>query len=114
MIKFPVITLIIIQLTNYAFGKVLIDGQRKNVFQTKGRTVYIFGLAILALCAFALVARVIDQNFNASGWYWLTIVVVIMGFHAVMEWLFIKDSKEYVVSLISLFVGALATFIFLF
>lgn len=114
MAKLAAITVLIIRFSDYVFGKMLIEDRRKNVFQTNGKFLYIIGLMILAVIGFSSLMYLDLLNTDAMKWYWLGLLVIVMGFHILMEWIFIKGSKEYVVSLISLLVGVVAVLLLMF
>ncbi|UOQ47063.1 DUF4181 domain-containing protein [Gracilibacillus caseinilyticus] len=38
-------------------------------------------------------------------WYWITYFTVIIGFRAVLEWLYVRETKQYRTTILSLVVG---------
>ena len=114
MAKFAAITVLIIRFSYYAVGKMFIKDRQKNVFQTNGKFLYIIGLMILAVIGFSSLMYLDLLNIDVMKWYWLGLLVIVMSFHTLMEWIFIKDSKEYVVSFISLLVGVAAVILLMF
>ncbi|WP_434481737.1 DUF4181 domain-containing protein [Paenibacillus glycanilyticus] len=54
----------------------------------------------IALCIFVL-----DITNDYMKWFWLSFFVAAKGFHAILEWKYLKGSRQYLISLILLAVG---------
>ncbi|KIL73877.1 hypothetical protein SD78_2935 [Bacillus badius] len=44
---------------------------------------------------------------NSIEWYWIIYFVLLFGFQAILEWRYLKNSKQYVTTLIFLTLGVI-------
>lgn len=116
MAKLGAMMVLVVHLTNYVVGKSIVGEKRKNVFETDGKYIYVIGLTVIGAIAFGSIRffAVDFLNENVMKWFWLVFLILITGFYSFMEWKFLKDSKEYIVPLISMAVGIIFILIFMF
>ena len=80
--------------------------KRVHVSETPGKSLYWWGRVILfVICIFSLLfiyAAPIENYVKLMNWYWMFYFVMLLGLDAFLEWKYIKNSKQYLSSLIGL------------
>ncbi|RED52986.1 DUF4181 domain-containing protein [Cohnella lupini] len=107
--------LIFLVLINMILKKYIVPGESQSISDTNGKNInrWVKGfLALIAICIYFFALKTTD--YNATKWFWLIVFLVAIGFQAFMEWKYLKDSKEYIISLILLALGLIYICIFIF
>lgn len=106
---------LIVSIANAILSKLILGNNRRKVSETEGKYIQIGGLiviAIIGLCSIFFIFDILEAN--TMRWFWLFFLILAVGFHAIMEWTFLRESKEYVVSLMVLMIGLIYIFMFMF
>ena len=109
------ILVLIVSIANAIVGKLILGSNRRKVSETEGKYIQIWGLvviAILGICSIFFFVDILDAN--VLKWFWLFFLILTVGFHSFLEWKFLRESKEYVVSLIVLMIGIIYILLFMF
>ncbi len=112
-ISAPILVLVV-SIANLIVSKLIVGGKRRKISETDGKIINILGLIIIAtmgICS-AFFIDIFDNN--VMKWFWLCLLILIVGFQSFLEWKFLKESKDYIVSLIVLLIGIIYIFIFMF
>ena len=116
MATLAAILVLIVNLTYYVGSYLIVGEKKKNIFKTDGKYTYVFGLIVIATIGFGSISflniDILDNN--DMKWFWLGFLILITGFNSFVEWKFLKDSKEYLVSLIAMIVGTIYILLFMF
>lgn len=108
------ILVLVVSITNMIAGKLILGEDRKKIYETSGKYIYLWGTIILLTIGFGCLFFLDISDLNVMKWLWLCFSILTVGFYTFLEWMFLKESKEYIVSLIVLTVGLIYTLIFIF
>ncbi|MFN7253237.1 MAG: DUF4181 domain-containing protein [Anaerobacillus sp.] len=88
--------------------------ERTRVSETTGRFFTLLGRTVLALVSMGIFIFFITKSTNSYTveLFWLSVLTVGLSFHAYTEWRYLKESKEYIVTLILLPICFLMIFLF--
>lgn len=104
-ISTPILALVI-SIAYIIVSKLIVGKRKRKVSETTGENIQICGFAIIGVIGICSILFVLDFfDNNVMKWFWLFFIIVTLGFQSFMEWKFLKESKEYVVSLIVLMIG---------
>ena len=105
MPKLAVMLVLVVALISYFAEKLLLDEPRKKLTNTKIKWVYIISIVLLAIVALSALSYIdiLDEAF--MKWYWFVLVTLFLSYNGILEKIYLKDSKEYLVTLISLVGG---------
>ncbi len=79
--------------------------EKKKISETAGKNVDRWGRGIILVTFLATFPYFIEKEDEIVKWYWMSYYVILMGFQAFIQWKYLKDSKEYIISLIFLVLG---------
>ena len=90
----------------------LLRVERKMISETSGRKAdkwgrYIILVILLCTLPFFLVQ---DTNISSMKWYWILCYIVSLGFQSILEWKYLKQSKQYVTTLFFLILGVISLY----
>lgn len=105
---------LIVGIANLIVGKLIIRGERRKISETEGKYIQIWGLSIIAIIGLGSLFILDIFDPHMMKWFWLGFLILAIGFQAFLDWKFLKDSKEYVVSLIILVIGLIYIFMAMF
>lgn len=89
------ILVLIIFLTEKLTYKIL-GVQKKKIAETRGKNIDRWGRAIILVIFLSTLWFVFNKDSdNILKLYWMVYLTFLLGFQAVMEFIFIKDSKQY-------------------
>lgn len=96
-------------------NKLILGRNKRKVSKTVGKKIYIWGMVIIGLIGIGSILFVLDVlNNNVMKWFWVFFIILLLGFQSIMEWKFLKGSKEYLVSIIVLILGLIYIYTFIF
>lgn len=105
---------VFISIAYLILSKLFVGKNKRKVSETTGKNIQLWGLVIIGLvsiyCIFAL--DILDNN--VMKWFWLSFIIIALGFQSFLEWKFLKEIKQYVVSLFVLMLGLIYIIIFMF
>lgn len=87
-----------------------LDVEKQHVSETKGRRVDRWGKGLIVAGFLCVLPFVVDNDLFFI--YWMVYFTVLYGFQAILEWKYLKNSKQYVVTLSML--GVSVAFIYSF
>lgn len=85
-----------------------IAGTEREELPAKGKKVDIWGKIILAsigIITATIFLNLDDLDGDAMKWFWMLIIIIVVGFQSFIDWKYLKGSKQYIVSLIVLILG---------
>jgi hypothetical protein len=84
----------------------LIGVKRQKISETPGRKVDRWGRGITVVILFCIAIPYFIINSNVSWkWYFILLLLFTIGFQAILEWKYIKSSRQYASTLIILIVS---------
>lgn len=114
MIFLAPILVLIISMINKLGEKYIVKREFGKLSDTKGKFIQTFGLLLFLIIGLFFLVKLDTINLNVMKWFWLCCMSVVLIFQAIIEFVFIRKTREHVVSLISLFVSIIYIFIFMF
>jgi dipeptide/tripeptide permease len=85
----------------------LLGIEKKKISETSGRKIDRWGRGIILVIFLCTLPFVITQDTNVIKWYWILYVILVMGFQSILEWKYLKDSKQHVTTLIFLMLSVI-------
>lgn len=90
-----------------------LDVKRREISETPGKIVQRWGRTIIVgFFIFSYFSTTIQESDVLLKWSWLVLIVTLKGFQVILEWKYLKESKQYIPSLISLIL-MMSIFLFL-
>lgn len=76
--------------------------EKKRVSETSGKNVDRWGKGIILVIFLCALPFVVTQDTNFIKLTWILYIIVLLGFQSILEWKYLKNSKQYVTTLIFL------------
>lgn len=67
-------------------------------------------LAVIGILASIVIAVIDPTEGKVTKWFWMSFVIIALGFQSFMDWKQLKGSKQYIVSLIVLILGVILVY----
>ena len=86
----------------------LLGVEKKEVSETSGKKIDQWGrriIMILFLSTIPIYTFYALKDTTFIKWYWILYLTALLGFQSVMEWKYLKNSKQYLATLIFLVLG---------
>jgi hypothetical protein len=91
-----------------------IVGADRYISETVGRRVDLWGRIILAIIFFIILFFVIDpSNETTVKWFFIIFFTIITAFQSIIEWKYLKNSKEFIVTLLLWLFALIYFFLFI-
>lgn len=84
--------------------------EKQRISETAGKNVDRWGRGIILVTFLATLPYFIEKEDEIVKWYWIFYYVILMGFQALIQWKYLKNSKEYIITLIFLVLGIIFLF----
>ncbi|MCH7321609.1 DUF4181 domain-containing protein [Solibacillus sp. MA9] len=87
----------------------LLGVEKKKMSEYAGKKVDLlvnFITYIIFLCTVPL-SIYLTRDINVVKWYWILGSIFIFGFHSILEWKYMKNSKQYITTLILLILSVI-------
>ncbi|WP_202077607.1 DUF4181 domain-containing protein [Caldalkalibacillus salinus] len=115
--SFPMSVYIVIALHIFVedFLKKLILGEkRKKISDTSGKYIDLWWRYIVGTIALltGLIVIIHTTNYLMVKWFWLIFITLAFGFQLFMQWKFLKEPREYIITLILLLISLLIVVLF--
>ncbi|KGR78032.1 DUF4181 domain-containing protein [Ureibacillus manganicus] len=104
----------VVGIANLIVGHFLIEGKRKKISETKGKYIHKWGYSIIATMGIGSLFILDIFDPNVMKWFWLGLLILIIGFQTLLDWKYLKGTKEYLVSLIVLVIGIIYILVVMF
>lgn len=76
--------------------------KKEKISETSGKNINRWGRSIIfVICASSLLFIPLEDS-NAMKWYWMFFFIMLFGFESILEWKYLKNSKQYLSTLIAL------------
>ncbi|WP_345239495.1 DUF4181 domain-containing protein [Pontibacillus salipaludis] len=84
--------------------------ERRYVTDTKGKHIDRWGRGMFVLIAISVLSYAIFSDAPGMKWYLMGGYVAQFGFQAIIQWMFLKGSKEYVITIVYLALGVITIY----
>ncbi|MCO0599817.1 DUF4181 domain-containing protein [Peribacillus butanolivorans] len=104
VVRFLVLIIVLIIL-GFLLEKIinkLLGVENKKISETSGKKVDRWGRGIILVIFLCTLPFVITKDTNVMKWYWILHLILLLGFQSILEWKYLKNSKQYVTTLIFL------------
>jgi hypothetical protein len=109
------ILVLLLAVLNPLLRKWIVGPGRQEMDETEGKNIDLWGRIILAIIGLFLVFFVIDITDETTiKWFILIFLLITFGFDSMMEWKYLKNAKEFKVTLLLLLIGLIYWFLFIF
>lgn len=88
----------------------LLGIERKKISDTSGKRVDRWGRGIVVVIFLSTYWFIIDEDSNFIKAFWMLYFIFILGYQSIMELIYLKNSKQYISTLIMLFLGLIAMY----
>ncbi|KAB7709095.1 DUF4181 domain-containing protein [Bacillus aerolatus] len=99
------ITLIILSFLVERLLRKWLRVEKKKVSETSGKNVNRWVRGIIVVIFLCGLPFVIEEDKHVMKWYWISYLILSLGFQSFVQWKYLKNSKEYVITLIFLMLG---------
>ena len=85
----------------------LLGVEKRKVSETSGKKVDQWGrviILILFLCTLPIFIMK-ETSFSFMKWYWILYLIGLLGFQSILEWKYLRNSKQYVTTFILLIIS---------
>ncbi|UNK16223.1 DUF4181 domain-containing protein [Paenibacillus sp. N3/727] len=106
--------LIILVIVRFLIKLWFVKGEKIKISETSGKRFYSWGAWILILISLVVLFNLDFSNMNIMRWFWLFTLIIAFSFNAFAEWKYIRESKEHIISLVSLMIGMAYILLFMF
>lgn len=109
LIKFLVILIILI-IFSFFLDKLLrkrLGVEKIKISETSAKNVDRWGRGIILVILLCTLPFVITKDTNVMKWYWILYLILLLGFQSFVQWKYLKNSKEHLITLMSLMVGVI-------
>ncbi|MFJ5623932.1 DUF4181 domain-containing protein [Peribacillus loiseleuriae] len=80
----------------------LLGVEKKKISETPGKNVDRWGRGIILVLFLCTLPFFIMGDTSFIKWYWILYVIILLDFQSVLEWKSLKNSKQYITTLIFL------------
>jgi Domain of unknown function (DUF4181) len=110
LLVFIIILFILFFLLEKVVNK-LLGVKRQKISETPGKKIDRWGRGITTVILICIAIPYFIINSNISWkWYFILLLIFTLGFQAILEWKYIKNSRQYASTLITLIVGLIFMF----
>ena len=92
----------------------IVKGEKINISETDGYRFYIWGGIILCLISMLILFQLDFTDLSRMRWFWLIFLIIALGFNGFIQWKYMRESKEHIISLVSLVIGTAYILLFMF
>ncbi|MEK5068719.1 DUF4181 domain-containing protein [Sporosarcina sp. FSL K6-1508] len=103
---FIIVLVILVILLEKILNK-LLGVEKKKISETSGKKVDQWGRGIILVLFLCTLPFVITKDINVMKWYWILYIILLLGFQSILEWKYLKNSKQHVTTLIFLMLGVI-------
>ena len=100
--------LLILFLLVFLIGKMidkLLGVKRKNISETPGKSIDRWGRTIILVIFLSSYLLALEKESDAIlKWQWVLFLTALVGLQTILEWKYLKGSKQYMSTLISLII----------
>ena len=107
---FPWLLIIVFAISMYLLEKIInkLHGvEKKKISETSGKNVDRCGRGIIMVIFLCALPFVVTQDINVIKWYWILHFILTFGIQFILEWRYLKDSKQHVTTLIFLMLSVM-------
>ena len=80
----------------------LLGVEKKKISETPGKNVDRWGRCIILIFFLCTLPFFIMGDAPFIKWYWIVYVIILFGFQSILEWKYLKSSKQYITTLVFL------------
>ena len=85
----------------------LLGVEKKKISETSGKKVDRWGRGIILVIFLSTLSFVITKDTHVLKWYFILYLVLLLGFQSILEWKYLKNSKQHVTTLIFLMLSVI-------
>lgn len=93
---------LILMIVQFVLRKKIINPEADRMSETNGKYVAMWGNITLIAISILIYITLDFTNLEMRKLFWLSSLVVLLFFNAFLEWKFIRESKEHIVTVITL------------
>ena len=104
------IILIILMLFLEKILNKIIGVEKKRISETSGKSVERWGRGIILVIFLIALPFVVSMDTNIIKWYLIVYFFLLLGFQSILEWKYLKNSKQYITTLVFLIIGLIVMY----
>lgn len=85
----------------------LLGIEKKKISETSGKNIDRWGRGIIVVIFLCTLPFVVIQDTNFLKWYWILFLIISLGFQFILEWKYLRASKQHIMTLIYLMLGVI-------
>ncbi|WP_313432200.1 DUF4181 domain-containing protein [Siminovitchia terrae] len=88
----------------------LLHLEKKKISETPGRKIEAWGRTIILIIYLCLLFFIIDAEPNKMKLFLISYLILLLGFQALLEWKYLRPSKQYIKTMIMLMLGVVTMY----
>ena len=88
----------------------LLGVEKKRISETPGKNVDRWGRGIILILFLCTIPFYAMADISFIKWYWMLYMIILLGFQSILEWKYLKNSKQYITTLIFLILTIIFTY----
>ncbi|MGM8215737.1 DUF4181 domain-containing protein [Bacillaceae bacterium W0354] len=89
----------------------ILDSIRGKLKETKGLKVHtILSVVVIIIGITTLIFMIVKGYDSYFKWFWFSFIGTLFATQALIEWIYVRKEKEYVISIITMIVGMLLVY----
>jgi len=105
-----IVFIILAFLLDRVISKLLGIDKKGKLSETSGKNIDRWGRVIIFIIVICIFPFVISKDTNVIKWFWILYLSLLVGFQAILEWKYLKNTKQYISSLIFLILGVIVIY----
>lgn len=85
----------------------LLGVEKKKISDTSAKSINRWGRGIIMVIFLSTLPFVVASDVNTMKWFWIVYFIILLGFQSFLEWKYLKESKQYITTLIFLLLGVI-------
>ena len=108
LLVFFIILLVFVLLLEKILNR-LLGVEKKRISETPGKNVDRWGRGIILIFFLCTIPFYVMADTSFIKWYWMLYMIILLGFQSILEWKYLKNSKQYITTLIFLILTIIFT-----
>ncbi len=107
---FGIFTVVIILLILEKIIDRLLHLEKKKISETSGRKIDLWGRRIILIIFLCLLPFIIEANPHKIKLFFISYLILLLGFQALLEWKYLRPTKQYIKTMIILMLGVVTLY----
>lgn len=88
----------------------LLHLEKKKISETSGKKIETWGRTIILIIYLCLLVFIIDADPHKIKLFFISYLILLLGFQALLEWKYLRPTKQYIKTMIILMLGVVTLY----